>query len=104
MFAGLIGMIDPPRLEAKDAVARARRAGHSPLMITGDHPRTAAVIARELGITADGRAITGAELEKLPPEAVFAHGRRRLGLRAREPRTQAAHRRCACGAPAPWSP
>jgi P-type Ca2+ transporter type 2C len=59
-------MIDPPRKEAKDAVARAKGAGIRPLMITGDHPRTAAVIAQELGITEDGRAITGAELEKLP--------------------------------------
>ncbi len=66
VFAGLIGMIDPPRTEAKDAVARAKGAGIRPLMITGDHPRTAAVIAQELGITEDGRAITGAELEKLP--------------------------------------
>ena len=66
VFAGLIGMIDPPRKEAKDAVAVAKRAGIRPLMITGDHPRTAAVIAQELGITDDGRAITGAELEKLP--------------------------------------
>ena len=65
VFAGLIGMIDPPRPEARDAVARARRAGIRPLMITGDHPRTAAVIARELGITGDGRAMTGAELESL---------------------------------------
>ena len=65
VFAGLIGMIDPPRTEAKDAVARAKGAGIRPLMITGDHPRTAAVIARELGIAEDGRAITGAELEKL---------------------------------------
>ena len=54
-FIGLIGIIDPPRPEAKDAVARARRAGIRPLMITGDHPRTAAVIARELGIATDGR-------------------------------------------------
>jgi Ca2+-transporting ATPase len=69
VFAGLIGMIDPPRPEAKDAVARARRAGIRPMMITGDHPRTAVVIAQELGITADNRVITGAELEKLPPEA-----------------------------------
>ena len=66
VFAGLIGMIDPPRTEAKDAVARAKGAGIRPLMITGDHPRTAAVIAQELGITDDGRVITGAELEKLP--------------------------------------
>jgi Ca2+-transporting ATPase len=69
VFAGLIGMIDPPRAEAKEAVARARGAGIRPLMITGDHPRTAAVIARELGIAADGRAITGADLETLSDEA-----------------------------------
>jgi Ca2+-transporting ATPase len=69
VFAGLIGMIDPPRPEAKDAVARARRAGIRPLMITGDHPRTAAVIAQELGISSDGRVITGAELEQLTPES-----------------------------------
>jgi Ca2+-transporting ATPase len=66
VFAGLIGMIDPPRPEAKEAVARAKGAGIRPLMITGDHPRTAAVIAQELGITTDGRAITGGELDKLP--------------------------------------
>jgi Ca2+-transporting ATPase len=70
VFAGLIGMIDPPRPEAREAVARAKGAGIRPLMITGDHPRTAAVIAQELGITADGRAITGAELEKLTEEAL----------------------------------
>jgi P-type Ca2+ transporter type 2C len=62
VFAGLIGMIDPPRAEAADAVARARAAGIRPLLITGDHPRTAAVIARELGISDDERAISGAEL------------------------------------------
>ncbi len=71
VFAGLVGIIDPPRPEAKDAVARARRAGIRPLMITGDHPRTAAVIAQELGITTDGHAITGAELEKLPADAAL---------------------------------
>jgi Ca2+-transporting ATPase len=65
VFAGLIGMIDPPRPEARDAVARAKRAGIRPIMITGDHPRTAAVIAQELGISADGRTLTGAELERL---------------------------------------
>jgi Ca2+-transporting ATPase len=69
VFAGLIGMIDPPRPEAKDAVAKAKSAGIRPLMITGDHPRTAAVIARELGITTDGNGITGAELEKLSADA-----------------------------------
>jgi Ca2+-transporting ATPase len=70
VFAGLIGMIDPPRAEARDAVARARGAGIRPLMITGDHPRTAAVIARELGISVDGRAITGTELDALDDEAL----------------------------------
>jgi P-type Ca2+ transporter type 2C len=69
-FAGLIGIIDPPRPEAKNAVERARRAGIRPVMITGDHPRTAAVIAQELGITTDGRALTGSELERLAPDAL----------------------------------
>ena len=57
---GLIGMIDPPREEAKEAVARAKGAGIRPIMITGDHPRTAAVIADELGIAERRtRAVTG---------------------------------------------
>jgi Ca2+-transporting ATPase len=64
VFAGLIGMIDPPRDEATEAVKRARRAGVRPIMITGDHPRTAAVIARELGVTDNERVVTGAELER----------------------------------------
>jgi len=68
VFAGLIGMIDPPRAEAKDAVARAKAAGIRPIMITGDHPVTAAVIAAELGIAAGGRAVTGVELEEMTDE------------------------------------
>ena len=70
VFAGLIGMIDPPRAEAKEAVARAKNAGVRPLMITGDHPRTAAVIAQELGIASDRRTITGAELQSMPDDAL----------------------------------
>jgi Ca2+-transporting ATPase len=70
VFAGLIGIIDPPRAEAKDAVTRARHAGIRPILITGDHPRTASVIARELGISTDGRATTGAELEKLSADSL----------------------------------
>ncbi|HKP56872.1 MAG TPA: cation-translocating P-type ATPase [Polyangiales bacterium] len=62
VFLGLFGMIDPPREEAKAAVARARRAGIRPIMITGDHPVTAAVIAKELGIVDEGAALSGAEL------------------------------------------
>lgn len=65
IFAGLIGMIDPPRTEAKEAVARTKAAGIQPIMITGDHPATAAVIAAELGISNDGRATTGIELDRL---------------------------------------
>jgi len=66
VFLGLIGMIDPPRDEARQAVEKARQAGIRPIMITGDHPRTAAVIAAELGISDDGRVLTGAELEAMP--------------------------------------
>ena len=65
-FMGLVGMIDPPRPEAKDAVAVCRRAGIKPVMITGDHVVTASAIARELGILEKGdRAITGAELDAM---------------------------------------
>jgi P-type Ca2+ transporter type 2C len=82
VFAGLIGMMDPPREEAKEAVARARGAGIRPIMITGDHPTTAAVIARELGIVENGRAVTGAELDKLP-EADLATTVRTISVYAR---------------------
>jgi Ca2+-transporting ATPase len=82
IFAGLIGMIDPPRAEAKDAVTRARSAGIRPLMITGDHPRTAAVIAMELGITDDGRVMTGAELDGLS-DAALAHAAAEVSVYAR---------------------
>jgi P-type Ca2+ transporter type 2C len=68
VFLGLIGMIDPPRAEAKAAVSRARAAGIRPIMITGDHPRTAEVIAAELGIATDGRAVSGPQIEKMSDE------------------------------------
>ena len=65
-FMGLVGMIDPPREEAKAAVATCRQAGIKPVMITGDHVVTASAIARELGILLDGdMAITGAELDAM---------------------------------------
>ena len=78
VFVGCVGMQDPPRAEAKEAVAHCRRAGIHVVMITGDHPRTALAIARELGI-GDGKSLvlSGAELDKLSDD----------DLRSRAPRT-----------------
>jgi len=67
-FLGLVGMIDPPREEAKQAVARAQSAGLRVIMITGDHPKTAGVIALELGITQEARVLSGTDLDKLTDE------------------------------------
>jgi Ca2+-transporting ATPase len=67
-FLGLVGMIDPPRPEAKEAIATCARAGIRPMMITGDHPLTAQAIARELGLLTDGRVVTGAELDEMSDE------------------------------------
>ena len=72
-FMGLVGMIDPPRPEAKAAVAVCRKAGIKPVMITGDHVVTASAIAKELGILVEGdRAITGAELDAMSEEELDA--------------------------------
>jgi Ca2+-transporting ATPase len=68
VFLGLVGMIDPPREEVRDAVDLAKSAGIRPIMITGDHPKTAAAIAKELDISGDEQAITGAELERIADE------------------------------------
>ncbi len=66
---GLVGIMDPPREEAKEAVANCLKAGIRPVMITGDHPLTARAIARRLGILEeDGLVITGAELAAMPLE------------------------------------
>ena len=68
-FMGLVGMIDPPRPEAKEAVAVCRRAGIKPVMITGDHVVTASAIAKELDILRQGdRAMTGVELDAITDE------------------------------------
>lgn len=65
-FMGLVGMIDPPRPEAKEAVVVCRKAGIKPVMITGDHVVTASAIAKELGILKSGdMAITGAQLDAM---------------------------------------
>jgi P-type Ca2+ transporter type 2C len=60
---GLVGMIDPPRPEARDAVRECEEAGIKVIMITGDHPLTAKAVAEELGISKDGRVVNGVELE-----------------------------------------
>lgn len=64
-FLGLVGMIDPPRSEARDSIRICERAGIKPVMITGDHPLTAQAIASELGLLKGGEAVTGAELEAM---------------------------------------
>jgi Ca2+-transporting ATPase len=71
VFAGLVGMIDPPRDEVRLSVAMCRAAGIRPMMITGDHPDTALAIARELGLAGDAdRAVTGSELDKISDAAL----------------------------------
>lgn len=71
VFIGTVGITDPPREEVAPAIAEARRAGIRIIMITGDHPRTAARIAEDLGIIpAGGRALTGADLDKLDDAAL----------------------------------
>ena len=68
-FVGIIGLIDPPRPEVKDAIDRARRAGIRTVMITGDHAATAQAIATDLGILGEGgKVITGVELSRLSDE------------------------------------
>jgi len=68
VFLGLAGMIDPPRPEAKAAIAICEQAGIRAVMITGDHPMTARAVARELGLLKTGRVVTGAELEEMSDE------------------------------------
>ena len=73
IFLGLVGMIDPPRPEAKAAVAVCKKAGIRPVMITGDHVITASAIAREIGILNEGDiAITGSELDAMTEEELDA--------------------------------
>ena len=72
VFAGLVGMIDPPREEAKDAVRVCDEAGIKSVMITGDHKLTAVAIAKELGILKDGLAVTGSDLDAMSDEQLDA--------------------------------
>jgi len=69
VLIGLVGMIDPPRMEVKDSIKQAKTAGITPVMITGDHKNTAVAIAKELGIAESyEQCITGAEIDELSDE------------------------------------
>ena len=69
VFIGMVGMIDPPRLEVKDSIKLCKSAGITPVMITGDHKNTAFAIANELGIAENiSQAITGHEIDKFKEE------------------------------------
>ncbi|HEY6008175.1 MAG TPA: cation-translocating P-type ATPase, partial [Geobacteraceae bacterium] len=82
-FLGLVGMLDPPRPEAAEAVATCRSAGITPVMITGDHPATAATIARRLGILEPGgEVVSGGELGRFTVEEL-AHRVERIRVYAR---------------------
>lgn len=72
IFTGLLGLIDPPKKNAKKAVKECINAGIKVRMITGDHEKTASAIAKQLGILTDGRVITGKELEKISDEEYLA--------------------------------
>ena len=69
VFIGLVGMIDPPRTEVKEAVKKCDEAGIKTVMITGDHKITAEAVAKELGILKDGMVLTGAELDAMDDES-----------------------------------
>jgi Ca2+-transporting ATPase len=81
-FLGLLGLIDPPRPEAKAAIKTCEDAGIKVVMITGDHPVTAQAVARELGLLKNGRVVTGAELDVLSDE-VFEHEVEQIEVYAR---------------------
>jgi len=83
VFAGLLAMIDPPREEVKEAIAKCRASGIATVMITGDHKNTAVAIARELGFyDEDSKALTGEELDRLDDET-FAREVARTSVYAR---------------------
>jgi Ca2+-transporting ATPase len=83
VYAGTVGMIDPPRAEAAQAIAEARRAGIRVMMITGDHPRTAARIATDLGLVEAGAvALTGQQIDAMD-EVAFAEAVRATSVYAR---------------------
>ena len=84
IWAGMVGIIDPPRTEVRASVAEAHRAGIRTVMITGDHPLTAARIASDLGIIEKGgKALTGDQLDAMPDEAAFDKATSEVSVYAR---------------------
>ena len=84
IWAGMVGIIDPPRTEVRDSVTEAHRAGIRTVMITGDHPLTAARIASDLGIIEKGgKALTGDQLDAMPDEAAFDKATSEVSVYAR---------------------
>ena len=84
IWAGMVGIIDPPRTEVRDSVAEAHRAGIRTVTITGDHPLTAARIASDLGIIEKGgKALTGDQLDAMPDEAAFDKATSEVSVYAR---------------------
>jgi Ca2+-transporting ATPase len=71
VFLGLQGMIDPPREEAREAVAKCQRAGIRVAMVTGDHPQTAKAIAQQLGVDVGGGVLTGEDLSGMSDEELY---------------------------------
>ena len=80
---GLFGIIDPPRQDVKDAVAQTQAAGIQVKMITGDHPRTASVIARDIGIENHENTMTGKELDAIHEDKDFIDKIRDVAVFAR---------------------
>ncbi|MDI6843172.1 MAG: calcium-translocating P-type ATPase, PMCA-type [Anaerosomatales bacterium] len=68
VYVGIVGLVDPPRPEAAEAIATCRRAGIQVAMVTGDHALTARAIARQVGLDAEAGVLTGAELERMTDE------------------------------------
>ena len=84
IWTGMVGIIDPPRTEVRDSVAEAHRAGIRTVMITGDHPLTAARIASDLGIIEKGgKALTGDQLDAMSDEAAFDKATSEVSVYAR---------------------
>jgi len=71
-FLGLFAMMDPPRMEVRDAIAQCRNAGIRTVMVTGDHKNTAVAVARELGLWSEGdEVVSGVEIDELSDDALF---------------------------------